>query len=240
MLQVVSDLHLDFIPRCVDLLNDWEVQAPALVVAGDVCEISANPYIFTQFAKIMCGKYQEVFYVPGNHEYWGSSFHATEEFLRELEESLGNFHFLTPGKVQTYEGHRIVGSTLWYSAPTSTWSDFTRINDGYNQIKEAHKKAKQWLSNIEEGDIVVTHMAPSYRSIAPQYVGNPLNKFFANDLEHIITEKKPYAWIHGHVHQAFDYKIGDTRVLCNPWGYPFEKTEFKQVTLETKGVVDVK
>ena len=26
-------------------------------------------------------------------------------------------------------------------------------------------------------------------------------------------------WIHGHIHESFDYKIGKTRVVCNPRGY---------------------
>jgi hypothetical protein len=28
----------------------------------------------------------------------------------------------------------------------------------------------------------------------------------------------------GHVHNCFDYMIGDTRVVCNPRGYVGEKT----------------
>lgn len=30
-------------------------------------------------------------------------------------------------------------------------------------------------------------------------------------------------WVHGHMHNASDYVIGDTRVVCNPKGYPGEK-----------------
>ena len=26
-------------------------------------------------------------------------------------------------------------------------------------------------------------------------------------------------WTHGHTHHAFDYVIGETRVVCNPRGY---------------------
>ena len=30
-------------------------------------------------------------------------------------------------------------------------------------------------------------------------------------------------WIHGHMHDSFDYEINGTRVVCNPRGYtPFE------------------
>jgi predicted NBD/HSP70 family sugar kinase len=29
-------------------------------------------------------------------------------------------------------------------------------------------------------------------------------------------------WVHGHTHSTHDYMIGNTRVLCNPRGYPRE------------------
>jgi hypothetical protein len=30
----------------------------------------------------------------------------------------------------------------------------------------------------------------------------------------------PRYWLRGHVHKSLDYTIGDTRVICNPRGYP--------------------
>ena len=33
-------------------------------------------------------------------------------------------------------------------------------------------------------------------------------------------------WVHGHTHDEFDYKIGITRVVCNPRGYPKEKSNW--------------
>jgi len=29
-------------------------------------------------------------------------------------------------------------------------------------------------------------------------------------------------WIHGHMHDEFDYTIGITNIVCNPRGYPKE------------------
>jgi Icc-related predicted phosphoesterase len=42
---------------------------------------------------------------------------------------------------------------------------------------------------------------------------------YASDLEDFIIETKPDLWIHGHVHEPFDYVIGKTRIICNPHGY---------------------
>jgi Icc-related predicted phosphoesterase len=32
----------------------------------------------------------------------------------------------------------------------------------------------------------------------------------------------PTLWVHGHTHEAFDYRINDTRVIVNPRAYPNE------------------
>ena len=34
-------------------------------------------------------------------------------------------------------------------------------------------------------------------------------------------------WIHGHTHTLFDYCVRGTRVVCNPRGYPGERTGFR-------------
>jgi len=38
-------------------------------------------------------------------------------------------------------------------------------------------------------------------------------------MDDFILEHQPRLWIHGHTHESFDYKIGKTRVVCNPRGY---------------------
>lgn len=88
------------------------------------------------------------------------------------------------------------------------------------RILEIHKDHRQWLENeIKEGDVVITHHLPSYRSCDPKFAGDSLNPAFASELHEMILDKKPAYWIHGHTHAACDYMIGDTRVICNPVGY---------------------
>lgn len=45
--------------------------------------------------------------------------------------------------------------------------------------------------------------------------GNPA---YASDLEPILLSRKPDLWVHGHVHNSNDYRIGTTRVVSNPKG----------------------
>jgi Icc-related predicted phosphoesterase len=67
--------------------------------------------------------------------------------------------------------------------------------------------------------VVVTHHAPSPRSIAPKFADSELNPAFTSNLEPLIEHYQPALWVHGHMHNSSDYKIGQTRVVCNPRGY---------------------
>ena len=67
--------------------------------------------------------------------------------------------------------------------------------------------------------VVITHHLPSQRSVDECYKGNILNGAYANDLDYRIEHYMPDVWIHGHTHTSLDYKLGETRVLCNPRGY---------------------
>jgi predicted phosphodiesterase len=51
------------------------------------------------------------------------------------------------------------------------------------------------------------------------YEGEISNPYFLCDVEELIRSRKPTLWIHGHTHKSRDYRIEDTRVVCNPFGY---------------------
>jgi hypothetical protein len=67
--------------------------------------------------------------------------------------------------------------------------------------------------------IVMTHHAPSGRSLPGFRHGDPISAAYASDLETLIEKTRPQLWVHGHIHTSSDYRIGATRVVCNPRGY---------------------
>ena len=95
-------------------------------------------------------------------------------------------------------------------------------------ILKVHQDSIAWLddqftNHPHDGQtVVITHHAPSYKSQHPRFAGSPISGGFCSNQEHRIQRWKPDVWIHGHVHDPMDYRIGKTRLLCNPWGYPDE------------------
>lgn len=67
--------------------------------------------------------------------------------------------------------------------------------------------------------VVITHHAPSPRCIRPWFAKSRLNPGFASDLDAVIARHQPPLWVHRHLHDRVDERLGQTRVVCNPGGY---------------------
>ena len=74
--------------------------------------------------------------------------------------------------------------------------------------------------------VVFTHFGVSVNSISEKYVNSYVNSFYVSALEDFIKRNNNIClWAHGHVHDSFDYTIGDTKVLVKPYGYYGHETQ---------------
>jgi len=226
-LQLISDIHLDIVK------NKHEIDAfirnlnpggedIVLALAGDISEHDMVEEILTK----ICQRYTAVVYVAGNHEYWHSSFGRVNNMLSLLNDKIANLHWLNNSFTEI-DGVRFIGSTLWFEYNALSpiynigWSDFAQIDNIPDDFYRKNSETVWFFEhNIKDGDIVVTHHLPSYRSCSKGFLGSPLNIFYANRLDALIEGTKPSLWLHGHTHENCDYNINKTRVLCNPHGYP--------------------
>jgi Icc-related predicted phosphoesterase len=69
--------------------------------------------------------------------------------------------------------------------------------------------------------VVVGHHAPSKASTHPRYKSEFVtNGAYSTNLDNWILDRRQIKlWTHGHTHEDFDYRIGTTRIVCNPRGY---------------------
>jgi Icc-related predicted phosphoesterase len=89
---------------------------------------------------------------------------------------------------------------------------------------EDHQQMLAYINVIVQDPgsyIVVGHHAPSSRSVADWYRADTvMNGAFRSELDEFIMDRPQIRlWIHGHMHNASDYRIDQTRVVCNPRGY---------------------
>ena len=66
--------------------------------------------------------------------------------------------------------------------------------------------------------VVVTHHAPSGLSLMPAQRHGPLAPAYTSRLGAMVACGGAALCVHGHVHATCDYRLGDTRNVCNPRG----------------------
>lgn len=87
-----------------------------------------------------------------------------------------------------------------------------------------HSMSRQFLETelsapFDGITIVMTHHAPSMMSVSERFRHDPLTAAYASALDSVVERFQPALWVHGHLHESSDYRIGKTRVVCNPRGY---------------------
>lgn len=210
---IVSDLHLEFYSNhtfnmMLDKINNCG--ADVILLAGDIHSGMTGYDIFlSEIEK----PYHHVF---GNHDFYQNRL-LTNDF---------------------FDKDGVVGACLWTNFGND---DLTRmmaqkhIND-FRLIKSAivdgAKMTPEEMSFMYDGqkqrifasdsEIVLTHFPPSLQTIAPKFNGDPLNRYFVNDLDSEITYSNKKLWISGHTHAIWDFYVGNCRLVSNPLGYPRE------------------
>lgn len=217
--RLLSDLHLEFhADGGRAFVESLDVQpGEVLLLAGDVATSG-----ITAALGMFCERWDHVVFVNGNHEHYEADRWAVRDRIGLVIREHDNFDWLNKDIVE-FDGARILGCPLWFPksrANRDAMNDFRLIRDFESWVYEENRRCVEFLTReMRPGDVVVTHYLPSWKSVAPEYEGSPLNAFFVCDVERLIAERQPALWVHGHTHSSLDYKIGETRVVCNPFGY---------------------
>ena len=219
---VVSDFHAEFHRDCGETLAKEIPECDVLVLAGDI--IVGRPK-YLKALDFLRARAKHVVYVTGNHEYYDCAPHEVHRLLKEYCEAYPEFHWLNRDTV-TIEGQRFVGASLWFKKNMEADRNREWLNDfalikGFSQWypEQATKDEAFLRQTVQKDDIVVTHHLPSYDSVPHRFQISPFNCYFVNNVEDLVQKEQPKVWIHGHTHDSCDYKIGETRVVCNPFGY---------------------
>ena len=198
---------------------------------------------FRDFFKRCSFQFPHVIYIMGNHEFYHGKFYAAVDYMRDECAKYPNVYMLEQD-MKIINDVVFVGGTLWTDmnrrdpltmhAVKDMMNDFRIVRNDQREyaamstldVAIRHDKTLGYIKLIvqEHKDkkcVVVGHHAPSFKSVSEQYASQTLmNGGYASDLsEFIMDHPQIVLWTHGHMHQPFDYVIGETRVVCNPRGY---------------------
>lgn len=244
-IQYCSDLHLEF-PENRKFLsrNPLHVVGEILVIAGDLVTFFDLEKA-REFINFASDHYAAVYWLPGNHEYYGSDIIDKPDPL--CEKIKDNFYLVNNQSI-IHGGVRLVLSTLWsHISPLVEWdiqrsiSDFSTIRYQGEKFTAKrfsllHEASLIFLKTAlhaggEEPMVVVTHHVPSLMNYPSVYKDSPLTEAFAVELFDLIEEADIVYWVYGHHHvNVPDFNIGETMMVTNQLGYVhhFEHKSFQR------------
>jgi Icc-related predicted phosphoesterase len=202
-----------------------------------------------KFKTDLIDKYDAVYMVMGNHEHYNSIFKNTKQDLLDgfARHDLTKIRILDNDSVKIGDW-TLIGATLWTDFNRADPFTMYVVEKGMNDYKlirkedvsdstrkidaqfilEQHQTSLAYLYQVAKDNdkvIVMTHHAPTSKSLNTDHSGNNLDHAYFSNLSDLIldTDSIKY-WIHGHTHMTVDYPVGQCRVLSNQRGYYMEKS----------------
>lgn len=227
-----TDLHLNFASET--MLNNFFNHASkcdALIISGDIGE--GNEKYLTMLSDRLPNV--RIFFVLGNHDYYGQSFNSMDKIVSRLCSKRNNLFWLTKTS-NMINGIPIIGHKGWYDCfygktDYILLNDFTHIEDIKHYFlthvehlmieffrKLASKAAKHFTKSLKkvfknfDSAILVTHVPPFKEVVNPcEEIWLPFTTFklAGDDILEIMknnTDKKLLV-ICGHTHSCSDVQI---------------------------------
>lgn len=233
-IQYCSDLHLEF-PANSKHIKKYPLEpvGEVLILAGDILPFVLHK-MQTNFVDYIADHFEMVYWVPGNHEYYGYDLSTVAD---PLLEKLRSNVWLVNNQVIDYKNVNFICSTLWSKIDVvhaldiqRSISDFSSIQwQGQKfttrQFNQLHNQSVQFLEKAFKEkrtgkNIVVTHHVPTLYQYPNRYRNSPLNGAFVTELYDLIHDWGADYWIYGHHHYNIpEFKIGATTLLTNQLGY---------------------
>lgn len=240
-IKLFSDLHLEFRNNLFDHIHEphKDDKDTTLLLAGDIALSTQS----IPFIEEMCKHFKHVLMICGNHEFYHHQFNKViDDFAAwELEGAPENYHFLH-NDLRILDGVRFLGGTMWtdfdHSNPLVLATAQNNMND-YNIIygsdgtsitphfvlRENEKfidfLIQKFAEPFDGKTVVMSHHSPGNALRRSSYSKPGLLDacYYADMEQYVGNEDKAVLWVHGHVHQSYDYMINNTRVVTNPYGY---------------------
>jgi DNA repair exonuclease SbcCD nuclease subunit len=241
-IQYCSDLHLEFRQNYQFIKNNPIIpSAKILVMAGDILPFQMIDE-FSDFFTELSDKFEQVYWVPGNHEYYGEDINfRSNSFSEKIKSNL----LLINNQSVKINDVNLLFSTLWSKIDEenrlviqNTLTDFKAIKDGKNLLEiekfnQLHQNSIDFITTTlnqfkENKNIVISHHVPTFLNYPQEHRLSKVNQGFATELHDLISDSSIDYWIYGHHHSHVpEFEINDTQLINNQLGYvKFKKNKY--------------
>lgn len=225
-IQYVSDLHDKYpviTPKC-----------KYIALLGDI----GNPFSrsYKKFIEELSLKFEKVFVVSGNHEYYCNTLHTTDIAIQNICDYQTNCFYMN-NKSMYLEGFLIVGTTLWSNIDNNTVSymnDFRYIYETPTKLlqpetyRKKHIEAVKFIQeevNKKLPTIILSHHAP-HLCMNGKYKSSPNCSGFTTALTYLNKQHGNIkCWLSGHTHQNLTCDKDGIILSANCMGYSNEGVE---------------
>ena len=233
---ILSDLHTDYAKSIEDIpeyLSPWLMDADNLIVAGD---ISTNFDATVETLKYLGSVYENVYWVPGNHDYVPcenvvKNCHSFE-YMEMLKKacSFSNVHCLDGtvknsigGTCGAYdfsyaEKHFGINRKIMLKEWENWYDGYKWKVNSYDEFQQNQNTKMEKLFNKNIPEIIVTHIGAKAEDIKNEFHNENTGFFYFDGTSYLDKMKNGY-WIYGHTHDRHIMKHNDVTLLCNPLGY---------------------
>lgn len=243
----MSDLHLEAQAFPWKLKGgDVLILAGDICHARCLAPDAADRYAVEQRGRVLAfmreaiARYDHVLQVVGNHDPYEGRIDQTADLFRD---HLPGVTVLDDSAVQI-GGVSFFGATLWadfdgrdeeamrLAAKGCGEFFFIKVPDDHGGLRrfrpvDALARFDRSLAALQthlhtgtpEKTVVITHHAPSRKSLNPVHMGGGKDGAYASSLDSLVEASGVPFWVHGHTHVIRRYRIGRTTVLANCRGF---------------------
>ena len=228
-----------------------------LILAGDVfspcylTESADNQDFYSselvyEFFELISKKFKNVYFIPGNHEFYNGRFDSTPTEFDLFFSDYENISVLSYERFIFLDEIAIFGDTFWFDANNRNPITQFKIKEGMNdfhKISSPISDRKLMVETVIDHNfaarialdefmeeckvknlfpIVITHHAPSFQMCVDDWRKYDEVSFgYANTgLDNKLMYDYPkHIWIHGHTHRRYELKNENFTICCNPRGY---------------------
>lgn len=242
-IQIISDIHLEHHVD-YDFKKTITPKCDYLFIPGDIGHIDKP--LFKEFMNYVSYNWKEVFYVPGNHEFYDNELTSYYEKYEYFFDEYYNIFFVDEESTYQLEDYIITGSIGFSLLDLDYNDDYLEYLNDFKYIKYSSGILTPWHNNIiartqketlydtilknkDKKIILMTHIPYGHHNMtsSKEFHDQPtfLTKYFCNTLDVEINKKiieHCKIVIGGHTHHSYDYTRNGVRYISNQIGYKYD------------------